>query len=98
MSQSRLQDPFMRELTDTFVATTKRLVKRLEGASAEEVPGEVEDELRGLMHGLLVIFDGGTALAERGLISIVDEKGWSFDRFLHEKCFDYWPTKQAPDQ
>ncbi len=55
----------------------------------------VEDELRGLYHGLLVIFDGGTALADEGLVSVVDEDGVVFDRHLHEICFGYWPTPPA---
>jgi hypothetical protein len=55
----------------------------------------VEDELCGLYHGLFVIFDGGTALADEGLISIVDEDGESFDRFLHEVCFAHWPSAVA---
>jgi len=35
----------------------------------------VEDELRGLYHGLFVVLDGGSALADVGLVSLVDEDG-----------------------
>lgn len=45
------------------------------------------DELRGVLHGFLVTLDGGTALADRGLIRICDEDGVEFDRHLHELAF-----------
>ena len=51
--------------------------------------------LRGLYHGLFVIFDGGTALANEGLVSIVDEDGVAFERFLHETCFEFWPRSDG---
>ena len=47
--------------------------------------------MRGLYHGLFVIFDGGTVLADEGLVWIVDKDGEPFDRLLHEICFRYWP-------
>ena len=65
---------------------------------ADASPGEataiIEDELRGLYHGLLVIFDWGTALANEGLVSVVDEDGVAFDRYLHDICFKYWPERE----
>lgn len=94
MSRSRLQEPFMREVVATFRATQDRIVRRI----AEAPSGArsiVEDELRGLFHGLFVVFDGGTSLADEGLISIVDEDDERFDRFLHEICFRYWPVADA---
>jgi hypothetical protein len=91
VSQSRLQEPFMTEFVATFVATKTRIIRRLTEAPITAAADIVEDELRGLCHGLLVIFDGGTALADKGLVQLVDEDGEPFDRFLHEKCSDYWP-------
>ena len=92
MPRSRLQEPFLRELVANFRATQARIVRRLAEDSSDEASPVIKDELRGLYHGLLVIFDGGTPLAEEGLIRIVDEDGVAFDRHLHEVCFDYWPN------
>jgi hypothetical protein len=52
----------------------------------------IRDALQGLFHGILVIFDGGTRLADQGLVRIIDEDGVAFDRFLHEIGFRYWPS------
>jgi hypothetical protein len=95
MSRSDLQEPFLREYAATFLATRDRPVRRLADAPASDAEEIIEEELRGLYHGLLVIFDGGTALADDGLVSIVDEDGESFDRFLHEICFQFWPSRQG---
>ena len=91
MPTSDLQDPFLRELALTFQATRDRMLARLQEAGSGSAPrAVVDDELRGLFHGLLVIFDGGTALADQGLIRIVDESGVPFVRYLHEIGFGYW--------
>jgi hypothetical protein len=95
MPRSRLQELFVREVSDTFRATQARILRRFAGAAPTEVAAILEDELRGLYHGLFVIFDGGTALAEEGMISIVDEEGVEFDHYLHETCFSYWPSPNA---
>ena len=95
VSTSPLQAPFLRELADNFVATQRRIARRLSqlpGTDAAARDAVLRDELRGLYHGVLVIFDGGTALADQGLIRIVDEDGLAFDRLLHEVGFDYWPS------
>ncbi len=89
MKKSPLQEPFMRDLAATFLATKNRILSRLQG-SPDEVEQIVDNELRGLFHGLLVVFDGGSPLADKGLISITDESGVPFERFLHERCFEYW--------
>ena len=94
MARSRLQEPFVREVAATFRATQARIARRLADVSPAAAPAIVEDELRGLYHGLFVIFDGGTSLADEGLLSVVDEDGVAFDRFLHETCFGYWPRSQ----
>ena len=94
MARSRLQEPFMREVVATFQATQVRIARRLAEAPGTEAAAIVEDELRGLYHGLLVIFDGGTALADEGLVSVVDEDGVPFDRYLHEICYGFWPARQ----
>jgi hypothetical protein len=92
MSRSRLQEPFIREVVATFRATHKRIVRRLAESPDEEAGAVIEDEMRGLYHGLFVLLDGGTALANEGLVRIVDEDGEEFDRFLHEICFKFWPS------
>ena len=92
MTKSDLQGPFLREFAANFQATRDRILSRLAGcgASPEKAAEVVDDELRGLYHGVLVIFDGGMALADQGQVCIVDESGDAFDRFLHEICFEYW--------
>ena len=72
MSRSHLQEPFVREVTANFLAAKARLTRRLADAPAAETAAIVEDELRGLYHGLFVIFDGGTALANEGLVQVVE--------------------------
>jgi hypothetical protein len=96
VATSRLQEPFLREWAATFIATEARLRRRLAEVGVDEpaVPAIVRDELRGLFHGLLVTFDGGSGLAGKGLVHIVDDDGVAFDRFLHEICRGYWPRKQ----
>jgi hypothetical protein len=95
MSRSSLQEPFMREVAASFAAAQARIARRLVGVPPAEAAAIVEDELRGLYHGLFVILDGGTALANEGLVRIRDDEGVEFDRFLHEVCFRYWPGEDA---
>jgi hypothetical protein len=97
MSESRLQDPFLRELANTFRATQRRISRRLAEAGAIDA-GErdaiIRYELQGLFLGVLGMFDGGTALADLGLVSIVDEDGVTFERFLHEIGPRYLPPNE----
>ena len=44
--------------------------------------------LRGLIHSVLVTFDGGTALAEHVRLDIVDNNGRIFDKYLHELFYN----------
>jgi hypothetical protein len=44
----------------------------------------VHDEIRGLYHGNLVVFDGGSNLANHGMIKIIDDNGAPFVTYLHE--------------
>jgi hypothetical protein len=91
MPASDLQEPFLRELALTFQATRDRILTRLQAVQpGSDAHAVMEEELRGLFHGVLVIFDGGTALADQGLIRIVDESGVPFVRYLHEIGFGYW--------
>ncbi|MDX1948233.1 MAG: hypothetical protein SFU86_22775 [Pirellulaceae bacterium] len=95
MSSSPLREPFLRELADKFVGAQRSLARRLAGLDNEDAASRdaiIREELRGLFHGVLVIFDGGTALADKGLVQIIDEDGEPFDRFLYEIGFRYWPS------
>ena len=57
-------------------------------AGANEAFVDVVSELlSGLIHSVLVSLDGGTSLAETTLITLQDEEGYEFKRFLHE----FWP-------
>jgi hypothetical protein len=92
MAGSYLQDEFLRVLADGHRATEKRIVSRLMSAGvAPEMEARireiVHDEVRGLYHGSLVVFDGGSSLADHGLIKIVDDEGTPFVRHLHEIGF-----------
>ena len=71
---SRLQEPFLRELAANFVATQRRIVQRLADVDPSDVAGRdviLRDEMQGLYHGVLVILDGGTALADKRV-------GWAY--------------------
>jgi len=94
MSKSRLQERFIQEVAASFLATRERMIRQMaeEPESAAKI---LEHELRGLYHGLFVVFDGGSSLADEGLISIVDDSGEHFDRFLHEQCLRYWPSRDG---
>ena len=93
MAKSYLQDEFLRVFADGHRATATRILRRLADAGlpsdlhfrATEI---VQDELRGLYHGSLVVFDGGSSLADTGLIKIVDDEGVGFISHLHEICFE----------
>lgn len=96
MSVSRLQEPFLRELAASFIATQRRIVRRLADIDPDDTAARdavLLEEMRGLYHGVLVMFDGGTSLADQGLISIVDEDGVAFQRSLHEIGFGFWPPE-----
>jgi hypothetical protein len=95
MSESYLQDEFLRVFADGHKAIAKRIVRRLTEAGVApaleaQVREIVYDELRGLYHGNLVVFDGGSSLADHGLIKIVDDEGSSFIGHLHEIGFEFY--------
>jgi len=86
-----MQEPFVREIAALFQSTQARIARRMAEASSTDALAIVEDELRGLYHGLFVVLDGGSALADVGLVSLVDEDGRALERSLHETCFEFWP-------
>lgn len=94
MAKSRMQEPFVREVPANFLVTQARIARRL-ADEPDKAASIIEDELQGLYHGLFVILDGGTALAEQGLVSVVDEDGVAFNRFLHETCLAFWPSRHS---
>jgi hypothetical protein len=71
-----LIEEYFRELSAELTDDQKRMLDKI-----------FWDELRGVLHGFLVTVDGGTALADRGLIYVLDEDGIEFDRHLHELAF-----------
>ena len=95
MSRSYMQDAFLKELSEMATATKKRISSQvsnidLSEADKSQLNDVLTSELRGLIHGILVTLDGGSALADDGLISVVDEDGKSFDRNLHELITGYF--------
>jgi hypothetical protein len=59
------------------------------GLSSEELKGLIYRMLRAQAHSFLVMLDGGTALAEKGRVQLVDEQGQPLGDGLHEAFFDY---------
>lgn len=95
MPNSYLQDEFLRVFAVGHKATENRIVSRLVSLGIpaelhEQVKDIVQDEVRGLYHGNLVVFDGGSSLADRGLIKIVDDENTPFETHLHEIGFKYY--------
>jgi hypothetical protein len=98
MPLSPLQDIFLKELAANFQATRLRIVRRLSALPATDTPAAdaiIQNELQGLYHGILTIFDGGTSLADHGLLQIVDDQGAPFARNLHEICTRYWNSEET---
>lgn len=98
MPESYLQKEFLEVFADGHRATVERIASRI---SALDIPPEllarvreiIQDEMRGLYHGNLVVFDGGSSLADHGLIKIIDDEGTTFSTHLHEICFQYYDKR-----
>ena len=95
MSDSPLQDSFLRVLAVGHKATAQRMSRRIGelGVDADtmaKIESILIGEMQGLYHGSLVVFDGGSCLADEGLIRIIDEVGIAFDRNLHEICLRHF--------
>jgi hypothetical protein len=95
MKASPLQEPFLRVFAFGHKATAQRMTRRIaelgiDPDTVKMIDEILNDEMRGLYHGSLVVFDGGSCLADDGLIHIVDEDGITFDLYLHEICLPYY--------
>ena len=95
MPTSNLQDEFLRVFADGHRATAKRIMAKLAALGLppdlrERANQIVADELRGLYHGNLVVFDGGSRLADYGLVWIVDDNGAALAGNLHEVGFRFY--------
>jgi hypothetical protein len=89
MSESYLQGEFLQVFAEGHRATAERIVSKLESLDIspglqQQVSKIVHDEIRGLYHGNLVVFDGGSNLANHGMIKIIDDNGAPFVTYLHE--------------
>lgn len=98
MTESNLQDEFLRVFADGHIATANRILARLAelGVSTtllNNINEIVHDEIRGLYHGSLVVFDGGSSLADHGMIQIVDDKGIPLVGHLHELGFRHYDER-----
>ena len=98
MLKSYLQDEFLRVFADGHRATAERIVSRLTAlgipaALQQQMAEIVLHEIRGLYHGSLVVFDGGSSLADQGLIKIIDDEGTQFVRNLHEIGFEAYDER-----
>jgi hypothetical protein len=94
-ANSELQQEFLRVLALGHRATAGRIMTRLVTAGLprdllERCQDIVSDELRGLYHGNLVVLDGGSSLADHGIINLVDDKGQLLVKHLHEIGFDVY--------
>ena len=95
MPDSYLQDEFLRVFAAGHKATSKRIVSQLAPLGIppefhERVSEIVHREVRGLYHGSLVVLDGGSSLADHGMIKIVDDEGTPFVTHLHEIGFRHY--------
>lgn len=93
MSKSEIQEEFLNELADNIRASRCRIKKAtakwgLNSQVSSHLEELIWEELQTVAHSFLVSIDGGTSLAEKGLISIFDEHGNEFDNYLHELFFD----------
>jgi hypothetical protein len=100
MSESHLQAEFLRVFAAGHIATTNRIMSRASDLHPSpellaQLRQIVHDELRGLYHGSLVLFDGGSSLADHGLLRITDDNGTQFARNLHEIGFDSYDGPHA---
>ena len=88
---SQLQHEFLLELLNLVRSSRKRIVLGLRNLGVENqeaIDQLVWDELKTIVHSFLVTLDGGTELAEKGLITITGDDGIEFDSFLHELVFE----------
>lgn len=95
MPESHLQNEFLRVFADGHKATSRRIISQLMAVGVpSELVGQitkiVHEEVRGLYHGNLVVFDGGSSLADHGLIKIIDDTGTQFNGNLHEIGFRFY--------
>jgi hypothetical protein len=95
MSESYLQDGFLRVFAEGHKRTETRINARLKAIGIpiefrDQAAAIVSEELRGLYHGSLVVFDGGSCLADVGMIEIVDDTGTPFAHNLHEIGFRHY--------
>jgi hypothetical protein len=72
----------------------RKLAQSLSSEDRAAFLSVVDDLLSGIIHSTLVTLDGGSALSETTLLTIQDNQGYEFKRFLHE----FWPEfKDAPE-
>ena len=76
---------FSDELIDSYKILSERLSAPEDIEAFQKV---VFDGMNGLIHSMLVMFDGGTRLSEYTNLSIIDDKGNEFPKYLHEE----WPS------
>jgi hypothetical protein len=75
--------------TDTPEAFLK-LGELLKAESSQQDFEQVISELiQGVLNSTLVVFDGGTKLAEKTNLNIVDDSGQSLPKNLHEEFVSY---------
>lgn len=91
MPQSPLQDIFLENLIEIMRTSRQTILDRtnfLNTSDQTKVDQIVWWGILGIVHGILCEFDGSTSLADHGLISITDEDGNPFDRYIHELLFN----------
>ena len=94
-TESRLQQPFLRLLCQDFHRVALDITELVKINSPQQVEEKVTDLMKGLLHSTCCIFDGGSPLADLGLIDIIDEDGVPFDKHLLEICMCFWPGEET---
>jgi hypothetical protein len=82
-----ISNPHSAMWIDNHEAWSKLSASLPDAESRDAFVAVVSELLSGLVHSMLVTLDGGSVLAETTLVSIQDDNGYEFKRFLHE----FWP-------
>ncbi len=98
MNKSYIQDSFIDVFAEGHTATVKRINHKIDSLDlSDDVKSQISelitDEIKGLFHGSLVVFDNGSNLADEGMIRIIDEDGIPFQSNLHECAMDFYNRK-----
>lgn len=93
---SEFESDFMHVLCDSHRATAERILRRIRDSESTATETIIREEIRGLLHGTMVVLDNGSSLADHTTIKIFDEIGDQFSPRLHERIGEFYdhPAEQ----